>query len=181
MDVVTVLAVICACVTLLYLLFQLNFWGKIVGIEYFEEKYAFQKPVSINYLRDLFISLDVRDYDKILTFNLDVKGFYSIGHKGLDDWSSWLPLENKPNKNFAGYDIRYRDAWTINIFGPSLSCTVFHNDSTLLYEDEFYSEIRLVGLGIVKFPWNIGKIKKERKFLHDMISFLKEVEQKGIK
>jgi hypothetical protein len=181
MDVVNVFAVFSIVVVSLYLLFQLGFWRKIVGIEYFEEKYAFQKPVNTKYVRDLFISLDTRDYDKRLTFNLNVKCFYSIGHSGLDDWSSWLPLENKPIKDFGDYDIRYRDAWTIHIFGPDLYCTVYHDDSTLFYEDESYPEIRLVGLGIVKFPWNIRKIKKERKFLQDMVFFLKEAEQKYTK
>ena len=181
MDIVNVITVISVILFVIFMIFELGVFNKLVGIEYFEEKYTFQEPVSINYVRDLFLSLQLKEYGKKLSFFIDMNRFYSIGHEGLDDWSSWLPLDRMPNKDFDDYDIRYKDAWTIKIFGPYLNCSVYHGDSHLLYEDVKYSEIRLVGLGIPKYPWNDRKIKKERKFLEDIVSSLREIDQKIVR
>ena len=180
MDTVNVMVVIAAVIFLLMLLFETGILDKLVGMEYFEEKYSFQKPVSINYVRDLFLSLELKEYNKKLSFYIDMNRYYSIGHEGFNDWSSWLPLERMPNKSFDDYDIRYKNAWTIKIFGPYLNCIVYHNDSCLLYEGDEYSEIRLVGLGIAKYSWNARKIKNEKKFLEDIVSALKEIDQKNV-
>lgn len=178
MDPVNVMTYVILGFILIFMLFQAGFWSKIFGIEYFEEKYSFQKPMAVEQIRNSFMSLQLIKYQKNLHFTIDMKTFYSIGHEGFDDWSSWIALENKPKKSFDDYDIRYKNAWFITIYGPDLDCTVYHDDYTLLYEGEVYPEIRLVGLGIVKFPWNRRKIKKERQFLADIASALKEVENK---
>ena len=181
MDIVNVITVISVILFVIFMIFELGVFNKLVGIEYFEEKYTFQEPVSINYVRDLFLSLQLKEYGKKLSFFIDMNRFYSIGHEGLDDWSSWLPLDRMPNKDFDDYDIRYKDAWTIKIFGPYLNCSVYHGDSRLFYEDVKYSEIRLVGLGIPKYPWNDRKIKKERKFLEDIMFSLRGIDQKTVR
>ena len=181
MDIVNLITVISVILFVILMIFESGVLNKLVGIEYFEEKYTFQEPVSITYVRDLFHSLQFKEYGKKLEFYIDMNRFYSIGHEGLDDWSSWLPLDRMPNKDFDDYDIHYKDAWTIKIFGPYLNCSVYHGDSRLLYEDVKYSEIRLVGLGIPKYPWNDRKIKKERKFLEDIVSSLREIDQKIVR
>jgi len=178
MDPVNVLVWVIVAVILLFLLFQARFWSRVFGIEYFDELYTFQNPLKVGSIRDLFISLELVKYQKNVFFYVNLKRFYSIGHEGLDDWSSWIPLDDKPNKTFDDYDIRFKDAWTITIHGHDLHCAVYHGDSTLLYEGEIYPEIRLVGLGIIKFPWNVRKIKKEREFLKDIVSSLQELEGK---
>jgi len=176
MDPVNVMTYVILGFVLIFMLFQAGFWSKIFGIEYFEEKYSFQKPMSVIEIRDLFISLRLSKYQKNIYYNIDMKMFYSIGHEGWNDWSSWRLLEHMPQKSFDDYDIRYKNAWFITIYTPDLNCTVYHDDSSLLYEGDSYQEIRLVGLGIVKFPWNRRKIKKEKQFLADIASALKEIE-----
>lgn len=181
MDPVNVMTYVILGFVLIFMLFQAGFWSKIFGIEYFEEKYSFQKPMSVREIRDSFISLRLSKYQKNIYFNIDMKIFYSVGHGGLDDWSDWsdwIVLEHKSKKSFDDYDIRYKYVWTITIYGPDLHCTVYHDDSNLLCEEDIYSEIRLVGLEIIKFPWNRRKIKKERQFLADIASALKEAENK---
>ena len=161
---------------LIFIIFQAKFWSKIFGIEYSEEKYLFQNPMTVEQIRNSFMSLQLSKYQKNIHFNIDMKMFYSIGHDGLNDWSSWRLLEYMPNKSFEDYDVRYKNAWIITIYGPDLHCTVYHEDSSLLYEGDVYPEIRLVGLGIIKSPWNKRKIKNEKQFLADIASALKEVE-----
>ena len=179
MDIVNVITVISVILFVIFITFELGVFNRLVGIEYFEEKYTFQELVSINYVRDLFLSLQLKEYDKKLSFFIDMNRFYSIGHEGFDDWSSWLPLDRMPNKDFDDYDIRYKDAWTIKIFGPYLNCSVYDGDSHLLYEDVKYSEIKLVDLGIPKYLWNAKKIENEKKFLKDILSALKEIDKKA--
>lgn len=176
MDPVNFVVWMTVVVILVFLLFQAKFWGKIFGIEYFEEKYTFQKPMTVEEIIDSFVSLRLNKYPKNLHFNIDFKTFYSIGHDGMGDWSTWRLLEHMPYKSFDDYDIRYKNAWIITIYSPDLHCTVYHDDSSLLYEGDVYSEIRLVGLGVVKYPWNKWRIKKERQFLADIASALKDVE-----
>lgn len=179
MDPVNVMTYVILGFVLIFMLFQAGFWSKIFGIEYFEEKYSFQKPMSVEQIRNSFMSLQLIKYQKKnLHFNIDMKTFYSIGHEGWNDWSSWRLFEYMPHKSFEDYDIRYKNAWIITIYNPDLDCAVYHGDSSLLYEGDVYPEIRLVGLGIVKFPWNRRKIKKERQFLSDIASALKDVESK---
>lgn len=132
--------------------------------------------MTVEQIRDAFMALQLSKYQKKLHFNIDMKTFYSIGHKGWNDWSTWRLLEDMSQKSFEDYDIRYKNAWIITIYNPKLDCTVYHDDSSLLYEGDVYSEIRLVGLGIIKYTWNKRKIKKEKQFLADVVSDLKKVE-----
>lgn len=151
---VNVVVWLIAVAILLFILFETRLGSKIFGIEYFEEKYSFQKPMTVEQIRNSFTCLQLDKYKKDLHYNIDFKMFYSIGHEGWNDWSSWRPLEDMPQKSFDDYDIRYKNAWIITIYNPKLDCTVYHDDSSLLYEGDVYSEIRLVGLGVVKYPWN---------------------------
>lgn len=97
MDPVNVLVWVIVAVVFLFFLFQARFWSRIFGIEYFEELYTFQNPLKASSIRDLFTSLELVKYQKNVFYYIDLKRFYSIGHEGLDDWSSWIPLEDKPN------------------------------------------------------------------------------------
>ena len=99
-----------------------------------------------------------------------------MGHEKSDDLSSWVDMEYGLQVHCYDSDIQYRNAWIINIYGPNLHCTVCHGDSDLLFEDDTYSEVMLVGLGIIKFPWNKQKIKKERQFLENIAFALKNAE-----
>ena len=97
----------------------------------------------------------------------------------MERWTPWIPFGEMPDKSFEDFEIRYRDAWSIVIHGRDyLHCAVYNGDTNLLYTDENLKELRLVGFGITKFPWNAGKIKKERKFLEDVAGSLMELEQK---
>ena len=177
MDPVILMVCVILGILLICMLFEAGLGSKIFGIEYFEEKYSFQKPMAVEQIRNSFMSLQLIKYQKKnLHFNIDMKTFYSIGHDGCNDWSSWRLFEYMPHKSFEDYDIRYKSAWIITIYNPDLDCAVYHDDSSLLYEGDVYPEIRLVGLGIVKYPWNRRKIKNERQFLADVASALKEVE-----
>lgn len=57
MDPVDVMTYVILGFVLIFMLFQAGFWSKIFGIEYFDEKYSFQSPMSVREIRDSFISL----------------------------------------------------------------------------------------------------------------------------
>ena len=178
MDSISVFVWIVIAILLFYLLFQTRFGSWLFGIEYFEEKYTFQKPMSAELIKELFTSIQLKQqYPKDVLFHINSRHFYSISYKGMEQWTSWIPLGEMPDKSFEDFETRFRDAWSIVIHGHDLHCAVYNNDSTLLYTDKEFREIRLVGLGIVKFPWNVWKIKKERQFLSQISACLKELEQ----
>ena len=64
MDIVNVITVISVILVVILIIFESGVLNKLVGIEYFEEKYTFQEPVSITYVRNLFHSLQFKEYGK---------------------------------------------------------------------------------------------------------------------
>ena len=182
MDSISVFVWIVVAIIVLYLAFQvafrMGFWDRVFGIEYFEEMYTFQKPMSADSIKELFKSIELKKrHPKDVFFYINPKTFYSISDKGMEQWSPWIDIGEMPDKVFDDFDLKWRDAWSIVIHGHDLHCAVYNGDTHLLYTDEVFETIRLVGLGIPKYPWNIWKIRKEKEFLSYISDSLKELEQ----
>lgn len=185
MDSISVFVWIVVAIIVLYLAFQvafrMGFWDRVFGIEYFEEMYTFKKPMSADSIKELFKSIELKkQHPKNVLFYINSRHFYSIGDKEMDEWSSWIDIGEMPDKSFDDYDLKWRDAWSIVIHGPNLHCAVYNKDTHLLYTDVEFKEIRLVGLGITKFPWNKQTIRREREFLQSLVKALKDLEKENL-
>ena len=176
-PIIIFLLVVIAILLILYLVFQTRIGTWLFGIEYFEETYTFQKSMNAESIKELFKSIELKKrHPKDVFFYINPKTFYSISDKGMGQWSPWIDIGEMPDKVFDGFDLKWRDAWSIVIHGHDLHCAVYNGDTHLLYADEVFETIRLVGLGIPKYPWNIWKIRKEQEFVSYISESLKELE-----